>query len=492
MRRIAAVIPLLVVSLLAGCASMKPGMGFDEVQQSVADRTGMRLHWTTGSAEDQEVAAAIDELLGRELSAEEAVQLALLNNRELRALYEELNLAQADLVQAGLLRNPVFSGEIRFGLDASGTAAVLDITQDFLSLLWLPLRKGRAQAQFEATQLRVTAAVLDMATDVRSAYYEYLAAKQTQEMRRSVMEATRASYELAKRVHAAGNSRALDLANERDLHEQARLDLALAEENVIVAREQLTAMMGLWGEQTRWRGAPRLPAVPNEDPHGSLDGLERRAVEASLDLAVARKEIEIAARNLGIAQPFSWLTDTVVGAAAERDLEGGWSLGPSLSLPIPLFDQGQAAVGRAEAQLRQGAEHYYARAVEIRSRARAAGSVLRSARDRARYYEAVILPLRQQIVDETQLLYNAMQIPAFQLLEAKRNQIEAGADYIEALRDYWVARARLEQVLSGRVTAFEGGSASSPSNMPHTAIPEDMSRPLQHRHTGARPVASPE
>ena len=151
----------LVLLLLTGCASMKPGMGFDDVRQSVSDRTGMRVHWNTGSAEDREVAAAIDALLERELSAEEAVQLALLNNRELQAVYEELNLAQADLVQAGLLRNPVFSGEVRFGVDTSGTGIVLDATQEFVSLLSMPLRKGRAQAQFEAAKLRVTASVVD-------------------------------------------------------------------------------------------------------------------------------------------------------------------------------------------------------------------------------------------------------------------------------------------------------------------------------------------
>ncbi len=482
----------LVLLLLTGCASMKPGMGFDDVRQSVSDRTGMRVHWNTGSAEDREVAAAIDALLERELSAEEAVQLALLNNRELQAVYEELNLAQADLVQAGLLRNPVFSGEVRFGVDTSGTGIVLDATQEFVSLLSMPLRKGRAQAQFEAAKLRVTASVVDMAGRVRSAYYEYVAAAQTTEMRRTVLEATRASYELARRVRAAGNSTELDVATERDLFEQAKLDLALAEENEIVLREQLTAMMGLWGEQAGWRAMARLPAIPEADSGHDIQSIERRAVEASLDLAVARREIEVAARTLGISRPFSWLSETVVGVAGERDLDGGWSVGPTLSVPVPLFDQGQAAIGRAEAQLRQAGGHYYARAIEVRSRARAAGAVLNSARSRSRYYEAVVLPLREQIVQQTQLQYNAMQIPAFQLLEAKRNQIEAGADYIESLRDYWVARARVEQILGGRVSAFEGSGPASPSDMPHTAIPEDTYRPLQHRHTGARPVASPE
>jgi cobalt-zinc-cadmium efflux system outer membrane protein len=132
---------------------MKPGMGFDDsggVRQTVAERTGMKVHWSNGSKEDAEAAAAVNDLLSHDLTADAAAQIALLNNHELQAIYEELNLAQADVVQAGLLRNPVFSGEVRFATDGGGTGVVLDVAQDFVSLLWMPLRKGRAEAAFEA------------------------------------------------------------------------------------------------------------------------------------------------------------------------------------------------------------------------------------------------------------------------------------------------------------------------------------------------------
>lgn len=449
---------------LAGCAGMKPGLGFDDaggVRQSVVERTGMKVHWNNGTKEDAEVAAAVANLLARNLTADAAVQTALLNNHDLQAVYEELNLSQAEMVQAGLLRNPILSGEIRWATTGGeGPAVVLDLTQDFVSLLYMPLRKGQAEAAFEAAKLRVTAAVVDTASEVRSAFYEYQAAEQAREMRKTVLDATLASYDLAQRLRAAGNNRELDVLNEQDASEQARLDLARAEENVTQLRERLNALMGLWGKQTQWHAEAMLPALPTDD--GVPADLERAAIESNLELGVARREIEVAARALGITKPFGWLTDAEAGVAAERELEGTWSVGPSLSLPVPLFDQGQGAVGKAQARLRQASEHFYARAVEVRSRVRAAHSVVMSARDRANYYHRVVLPLRHQIVDQTQLQYNAMQVSAFQLLEAKRNQIEAGANYIEALRDYWVARTKLEQVLSGRLTAFEGPGASSP------------------------------
>jgi cobalt-zinc-cadmium efflux system outer membrane protein len=438
---------------LSGCARMEPGLGFDGVRESVSERAGMRVHWNNGSEEDAAAAGAVDEMLGREVTAAEAVQVALLNNRELQATYEELSIAQADIVQAGLLRNPVFSGEVRFATDGSGATVVLDVAQEFLSLLYAPMRKGLAEAAFEAAKLRVTGAVLDLAGDVEAAYYEYVASEQVLEMRRTVVEGTGASYELAVRLRNAGNITALDQSHERALHESARQALAGAEGEVVQARERLNALMGVWGPQTGWRSAARLPALPEVDDTG--DGLERRALEASLDLALARREVEVAARAARLARPLGWLAEAEVGIAAERESGGDWSLGPSLSLPIPLLDQGQAASGAAGARLRQAQERYFARGVEIRARVRAAWSAVANARERIAHFERVILPLRQEIVDQTQLQYNAMQVSGFELLQARRDQIESGGEYIAALRDYWVARSRLDLILNGRMTPFE-------------------------------------
>ncbi|MBC7772941.1 MAG: TolC family protein, partial [Pyrinomonadaceae bacterium] len=119
----------------------------------------------------------------------------------------------------------------------------------------------------------------------------------------------------------------------------------------------------------------------------------------------------------------------------------------------------------------QAAERTIARAVEIRSRARAGYSGLVASHDRARYYEKVILPLRQRLVDETQLQYNAMQVSAFQLLQAKREQIEAGVEYVASIHGFWKSKAALDQILAGRMTPFERSSIvnDAMTNAPGTA-----------------------
>ena len=445
---------ILVATLsVSGCASVQAGMGFDEVGRTVEERTGKRVHWNQGTSADKAVEIEVSALLKEELTAEAAVQIALLNNRNLQATYEELNIAQADLVSAGLLRNPVFDAEIRFFREGGGTGFEMAVVQDFIDILLIPLRKAVARSAFDAAKLRVSGAAIDLAGQVRAAFYVAQASEQVLEMRRSVVAATDAAYTLAGQLREAGNITDLALSNERALFEQSKLDARTAELEVLRSRERLNVLVGLWGKQTSWTMAARLPEPKAEevDP----EGLERRAVEGSLDLGIARNEIEQAARTLGIARPFALFPDAGLGVTAEREGDGALGLGPAFSLPLPFFNQGQPAVASAQAVLRSVGERYRARAVALRSQVRVAHAAVIAARERVEYYAKVLLPLHQQIVSETQLQYNAMQLGAFQLLQAKKEQIDAGRASIRALLEYWLAHTEREQLLSGRMTSFD-------------------------------------
>jgi cobalt-zinc-cadmium efflux system outer membrane protein len=396
----------------------------------------------------------VRELLERELDAEGAVAIALLRNRHLQALYEDLRIAQADLVEAGLLRNPIFHVEALFPEGGGRLDLDLGLEEEFLSILYLPLRKRVAAASFEATKLRVAEHVLALAGTVRMSFYELQGAEQLVELLRTAHEATEASAELAQRLHEAGNIRDLDLANELALREEARLALAQAELERSEARERLDALMGLFGPEASWKVASRLPELPEEEV--PVEGIESRAVTANLGLAQRRIEIEREAQRLGLTKKTRFSPDPAVGVSAERDSESGlWSVGPALALSIPLFNQGQPAVARAVAVLNALQENYAAEAIELRSAVRMAASRVLAKRGRADFLRRVLVPLRTRIVEETQLEYNAMQEGAFQLLMAKREEIAAGAEYVAELRDYWIASAELEQILAGAVPELQ-------------------------------------
>ena len=444
----------VAVLAVAGCASVSPKQSFDDVSKLVQDRGGAVLHWDQGTPADDQVRAQVNQIVRGTLNADSAVEVALLRNQGLVATYEELGIAQADLVQAGLLRNPSFGARVRFPIGAGSTATEFSIAQDFLDLFTLPLRKRVAAAQLDATKARVGGAVLGLTTQVRTAIVTLQTAQATVAVRRLVLEAQAAAAELRRRQRAAGNIGELDAIQEEAFYQQGKLELARGEAQVIEDRERVNRLLGLWGEEgVSWKVADAMPDLPQKDP--PLEHVEALAIERRLDLAAARSEahaLEEAASLSGVTRVFPALQ---VGVSTERDPEGTRVTGPQVSVELPIFDQGQARAGRLVAQLRQARARQAELAVNIRSEVRALRNRLVSARGVTEHYRTVLLPLRERIVKESQLRYNAMLLGVFQLLAARREEIDTYRDYLEAVRDYWTARAELERAA--------GGSLVSPS-----------------------------
>ena len=208
---------------------------------------------------------------------------------------------------------------------------------------------------------------------------------------------------------------------------------------------------------TTWRVTKRLPTITRTAL--DLDQAESAAVTNSLDLAIARQNLITLGRRHGVTKAVSLIPELELGAEAERD-EREWSIGPAIALPIPIFDQGQARRASARAAIARAQERYADLSIRVRSAARIERSRLLKARRRVEYYRKHILPLTNQILDQTLREYNAMQIGVFRLLDAKEQQIVAGQRYIETLRDYWISRARVEQLLNGRLPAETGDAAA--------------------------------
>jgi cobalt-zinc-cadmium efflux system outer membrane protein len=442
---------ILASGSFVGCASLDPRPSFDRVREDARGRIGQDLRWNQGLADDAEVQARIRQMLQGDLTPDQAVQIALLNNRRLQAAYEQLGVAQAQLVQAGLLRNPVFSGSFRLLSGGGGTGVLeMQVEQDFLDVLLIPMKKRLADAELRRARLRVTAAVMDLAHRVRVSFVSMQWSRQVVAVQQMSVAAAEASYDVAQRLRRAGSITNLELAERRAQYEQAKLELTVAEAGALAAHERLNALLGLWGDDTAWHATAALPDVPDDDP--SLDDVESRVVGCSLDLALARQEVELAAASVGldVAAAFQ---NVSLGGHAERDPGGFWQVGPTVTVPVPLFDLGQAAAAAGNARLRQQWNEYVALAVEVRAAARTARQRLTDARRLALYCRTVMVPLRQQITAETLLQYNAMQVGVFDLLLAKQQEIDADGRALEALRDYWIARANLELMLKGRTPA---------------------------------------
>lgn len=460
-RRSAAVALLAATLLLVGCATVEPGGGFDAVQSTVAERTGLRVVWDVGSPEDESVRAEVNRLLAGELDEASVVQIALLNNRGLRALYEDLTVAQADLVQAGLLSNPVFDAGVLIPDGGGQIGLAFAVTQNFIELFQLPLRKGRAEAEYEAAKLRVADAVLGHANLTRRAYHQLVAAERIVHLGGESRDAAEAAAELGRRLRASGNVTAIELTQIEGDAVDVLLSISDAESDAIALRERLNAAMGLVGPRLEWRLAP-LSTAPTGTVAAPAE-LERIAVERNLALAELQFEIEAASRTLGIEKPSALLEGLAFGVGIERGFGDPWQIGPAVSVPIPIFDQGQARIATAEAALRASLERFAAIAIETRAAARAAGAIATLDAERCRQVQERLVPLRTQAFDESKQRFDSGQITSFDLLLARQARLAAQRIEAEALRDAWLARSDLDSILAGHVgtDVAEGFSAGS-------------------------------
>ncbi|MGI8481444.1 MAG: TolC family protein [Chthoniobacterales bacterium] len=430
------------------------------VQANVGERIGKRVEWRKNAAADAEISQTVRALLRGTITAERAVQIALLNNRELQATFEEIGIASADLTEAGLLKNPVFEMSARFpDRPPSATNLEFGIVQDFLDLLMIPLRKKVAANQLARAELKVGDAVLKLASEVKTAFYTLQGKQMLSSRLRTLGNTYGAALELSQRQYEAGNINDLELANQQSTYSQSKLDAAQVAADMRSDREKVNRLMGVWGAQTQWSVPDELPGIAGRD--FPTERLESLAIAQRLDLAASKAEVGAVVQSLGLTKTYRYVGAIEFGVNTERDTDRQRVAGPTLKLELPIFNQGQGRVARLEAQLRQAERRLEAQAIDIRSEVREARDRLLAKRDLAIYYRDELVPDRKRVLDLTVTNYNAMLKGPYDLLLARQNELAAERGYIDALRDYWIARADLERAVGGSLSRLSSSSSSS-------------------------------
>ena len=451
--------------LLTGCASFSQDGGFGTVSDLTKERTGQSPSWQRSAVETDTATARVAELWKQPLTADSAVEIALLNNRALQASYSELGVAESDLVRAGRLANPSFS----FGRLGGGSAVEIDRTVlfDVLGLFTLPLARQVEQGRFEQTQLQAAHETVGVAGEARKAFFEAVTAQQLVGYFRQVKEAADAANELAKRMAAAGNFNKLAQMREQSFYSDATAQLARAQHQAVATRERLTRVLALGGDQLDFKLPERLPDLPSA-PAEPKDA-EQTAMEKRLDVLMAKHATEATARSLGLTKTTRFVNVLNVGYQNQSNTGESRRNGYEIELELPLFDFGSARVARAEATYMQSVNRTAQVAINARSEVRESYSAYRTAYDLAKHYRDEVVPLRKRISDENLLRYNGMLASVFDLLADSKDQIASVAGAVEALRDYWVAETHLQSALTGR----SPGSAPTmgPSNAAASAQP---------------------
>lgn len=430
---------------LDGCTTVPPA---DDVRVAslVECRMDQEVCWNQGCEEDCQVDNAIEQLLEQELTVDSAVQIALLNNPTIQATFEEIGIAQADLVQAGLFQNPIFDGYVRFPDHPSlQLNTAFSITQTFLDLFLIPLRKKIAEVELEQAHLRVANAVLNLAFTVQETFYDLQAEQMKQPLLALLEQAAEAAKELAEAQKQQGNINDLALQSRLTEYLESQIVYTQNQMEQIRLREKMNQLLGL-SSNGCWQLTDHLPELPEEEV--PIECLESIALSQRLDLEIARREVERTARMLGIKQWWAY-TDLAAGISTEHEAEGFQETGPALAGAVPLFNYGQADRARLYALYRQRCEQQKALEITVLSEVRSARDRVAVNRELVLIYQKEIIPLQEQIVSTSQTFYNTMGLSIYHLLDMKKQEIRVKIDSTANLRNYWISQVELSRALGG-------------------------------------------
>ena len=434
---------------LSGCATFSPDGGMSVVAD-VAGQTIKKDVVAIRSTEDATQAKdAVRDLLRRGLTVDTAVQIALLNNRGLQAAYNDLAIAEADLVQDSLPPNPTFS----ISRIAGNGALEIErrVVGDILALATLPFRSEIARQRFQQAQLRAVLETLRLAADVRRSYYRTVAANELVGLLTDAKSTAESTAKLAQKLGETGSLNKLDQAREQVFYAETTADLAATRQEATSSRERLARLMGLWGSDLSFRLPDTLPTLPRRP--SALPSIEVDAVSHRIDLQIARIELDTLAKSLNLTEAtrFVTLLDIAGIDRKTRDPDGApfRERGFDIQFQIPIFDGGEVRVRRAAATYNEAFNRLTEKAVNVRSEARDAYRVYRSTYDIAGQWQREVLPLRKIITEEMQLRFSSMQVDVFALLVEARQRIAALRAAIDAKRNFWLAQSDLTTAING-------------------------------------------
>ena len=432
------VVVVTVAVILSACASFSPDGGVGEVRTLARERIGPPAQ-ALGASRDR-----VDALLQAPLTADAAVEVALINNAGLQARLADLGIAEADLVQAGTLRNPVFA------YTNKRNAEVVQIERSILvnvaALITMPLALEIEQRRLAQSKVAVAGDVVATAAATREAYFRAVAAQEMVVYYGQVKVAAEAGRDLARLLKDVGNWNKLAQMREELFYADATAQLTHAQQAAVSERERLARMLGL-RQPAILQLPPRLPDLPAAPM--TLNAAEQTALDARLDVRLANLEAESIERTLGVTRTTRFINVFDAGYVNESETGEARKNGYEIAIELPLFDWGRARIARAEAQHRQALARAEETEIAARSQVREGYAAYRAAYELAKYYRDEVVPLRKRIVDESTLRYNAMTIGVFELLADAREQVSSVNTAIEATRDFWLADTALQLALAG-------------------------------------------
>jgi cobalt-zinc-cadmium efflux system outer membrane protein len=437
-----------LILLLVGCA-VKTAPEWKRFQEMAKERTDQELLWEKSKEEHTAILTEVEELLADGLSRQEAVRVALLNNRLLQSSFEELGISKSDLVQAGLFSNPSLSAVFRFLISrGSGTNIDADLFFPIADLWQIPFRKKAAAAQMEATIMRVGQTVIETAAEAKHAYdrvyYLIEARKETQE----ILDRFIAIRDQVVVRRDFGYMSDLDVYLTQTMLAEAQMEIVRVEGELAIARSHLNRVLSLNSRQIGYE--IQGGAIEEQVKLPELEGGIKYALDHRLDIQMARFKVRQIEREVELEKA-RILKHVALGVSYERDADGADVLGPGFDIQLPIFDQNQAQIAKAQYRIRQARKNLQALEGKVREEVIGDLERINFHQVQVQTFREKIIPFREKAIGYAEKWVNAMQLNRLYLLEAQKGLLQSRREYLESLMERQKALVDLELHMGGKL-----------------------------------------
>ncbi|WP_050526546.1 TolC family protein [Pseudorhodobacter aquimaris] len=463
--------------VLGACSGLVPSdytdakAGFASVSGQISTAIGKRTVFAQTQAENAALSREVHGMVHQKtISADTAVQVALLNNKGLQASYANVGLSAAEAWQQATPVNPIVSiGLLGIGAPELGGYRAIEglVRANILDATTRKQRMALAETGFQKAQLTAVNDTLALANQTRAAWINAVSAFETVGYLSRAKQTSDAGSELARKLGETGALNKAGQAREQAFNAELAGQLAKARLNAVRTKEDLTRLMGLWGTEVDYTVPNALPALPRSV--GRIAGIEAKALGNRVDLRIAKLGLDAQAKAFGLTDQTRIVSDLeiVAGAELEREVDAGGAIKTvptqqvELEFAIPIFDSGKARMRKAELMYLQAANVLAEKAVNVRSEARVAETSYHSAYKIARHYRDVLVPLRATVEEEGLLSYNGMITNTFELLTDVREKLSAELEAANAKREFYMAQADLTAAIYGGGVGSAGGDTGA-------------------------------
>lgn len=388
------------------------------------------------------------------LTADQAVQIALINNQSLAEVYAELGFAKAEVFAGARIRNPLLSFS-QLNSNTGIDQVTWGISGSLTDLITLRSRKKLAAAQALAIEQKIQAYAMDTQALTYQHYYRYLASKQRLQVFQQISAISDLILETTQRYSDAGNVTALELAEVKIEASEAKLELLDAQTALLVARTEMSEVLGVRASQN-WQIAKRL-SIPNKAslyPKDSSSGkiperasLLQQASEQRLDLQAAQTKIATITLQLKRHNLDNKVGDIELGVESESESDIERLAGPNIEWKVPAFSQGQEDQLQINAELEIAQAQLQQLTLEIDNGIALALAGRENSANKIKQYQNHLLPALANAVARSQEEQFFMLIGVFEVLQSKKQQYVSLLGYVDAVEEYWLSNTALAKAV---------------------------------------------